>query len=844
MQTVLPNLIQDLTFALRQLRRAPGFALTAILTLALGIGANTAIFSLLDQALLRALPVHDPQSLVTLRDTGTLWSGSTSTNGGTQQDYFSYPMYRDLRDQAKGFAGLLASKSGGVDFTRNNASQFVAGEVVTGNYFDLLGIAPALGRTLHPTDDTTPGGNPVAVLAYDFWQSKLGGDPSVVNSTVTINGSLFTVVGVAARGFHSVVWGQTTQLFMPMSMFAAADPTANPNRLTERTSKWINILGRLAPGTTSAQAAAMNAPLWHAFRADELAKRKSYSKRFEKGFLTDSRLELHSGARGFSFNRESLQTPFLAVMAMAVLVLLIASVNVASLLLVRSAARVREFSLRAALGASSGRVLSQLLIEGLLIGVGGGLVGILLAPAALRVLVSRLADLDGDTPFNPTLDARVLLFNFAIAIAVSLLFSFVPALQLCRPNLSSTLRESTGTQAGGLLQLRRVVVCLQIGLSVILLVGAGLFIRTIQKLRAVDVGFSTSHLVTFSIDPELAGYSTAALPALDKRLLTGLAAIPGITAVAASSDQELADNGNYNNLTVTGYTAAPDEDFSVKQIVDTANYFSTLGIPLVAGRLLTESDDLLHPQVALVNQTFVKHFCNGNAQSCLGRHLGSGYGTNIKLDTEIVGVLRDVRDKGIREDLAAAQFIPLKQSPKLSQLFFYLRTKGAPAQAELAVRSTMHQLDPSLALGTLHTMDQQIDQNLSNERMITLLATAFGILATVLAGVGLYGVLAYSTTQRTREIGIRMALGSTRLAVSSLIVSDVLKLAAIGLVLALPAAYALSRLLTSQLFGVTAADPVILVSVAALIALVALLAAFLPARRAASINPTAALRTE
>ena len=838
MQTIL----QDLTFALRQLRRSPGFAITAILTLALGIGANTAIFSLLDQALLRALPVHDPKSLVVLHETGTMWNGSISMNGGDPGDYFSYPMYRDLRDGGKDLTGLIASAPNGVGFTRNNDARFIVDEVVTGNYFDVLGVQPALGRTLHASDDGVPNANPVAVLSYDFWNGKLGADPTIVGSTVSINGNPFQVVGVAAPGFDSAVWGQKTSIFFPISMLNQVEP-ASGKRLTRRDFKWINILGRLAPGVSPGQVAAANAPLWHALRAQELQQFGSKSKRYDQDF-GNAQLQFRPGVRGFNFNRDNLEKPFLAVMAMAVLVLLIASVNVASLLLVRSAGRVREFSLRSALGASSTRIVSQLLIEGVLIGLCGGAVGLLLAPLALRVLISRLADQDGVTAFSAALDTRILLFNFVVAIVVSLLFSLMPALQLRRPNLSSTLRESTGTQSGGLLHLRRAIVCLQIGLSVILLVGAGLFIRTMQKLRAVDVGFNTAHLVTFSIDPARAGYSDAVTPALHKRILEGLAAIPGIQAVAATNDQELANNSSFNNMTVAGFVEQPDSKFSVEDAVITPNYFAAMQMPLIAGRALTASDDLQHPLVTVVNQSFVKHFCNGDAASCLGRQIGKGAGNNVKLDTQIVGVVRDARHAGIRKDVAATRFTPLLQRPEITQLYFYLRTSLAPAQAEAAITRTMHQLDPSLALGTLQTEDQQIDIDLQNERMITLLATAFGVLATLLAGVGLYGVLAYSTTQRTREIGIRMALGSTRLAVSSLIVSDVLRLAAIGLAIALPTAYALSLLLRSQLFGVSAADPLVLLSVVALIAIVALLAAFVPARRAASVNPTAALRTE
>ncbi len=843
MQTIL----QDLTFALRQLRRAPGFALTAILTLALGIGANTAIFSLLDQALLRALPVRDPASLVLLKDTGTEWNGAMSFSGGDMHDYFSYPAYQYLRDHAHDLSGLIAITSNQTGLTQNNASQFVTTETVSGNYFDVLGVTPALGRLLHAADDGQPGTNPVAVLNYDFWQGHLGADPSIVGSTVTINGQPFQIVGIAAPRFHSAIWGQTPGLYLPMSMIYTANPSPGPlgasTRLTDHTYKWLSILGRLQPGVTAAQAQAANTPLWHAYRADEVNLFPSRKPKFLKGFVEGSHLDILPGARGFDFNRSTLEKPFLAVMAMAILVLLISAVNVASLLMVRSAGRVREFSLRAALGASSARVLSQLLLEGLLIGVAGGIVGLLLAPAALHILVGRLTDNVGDTAFSGSIDLRLLAFNFTVAVVVSLCFSLVPALQLRKPNLSSTLRESTGTQAGGLLQLRRVVVCLQIGLSVILLVGAGLFIRTMQQLRAVNLGFNTQHLIIFNIDPQLAGYTAQQIPVLHQRVLDGLASIPGVKSIFATDTEELTVNSSMYGVTVSRYQPPPDDSFQVEENQVTPNYFSALQVPIVAGRSLADTDTLNHPLAVVVNQAFVKHYCTSN-QDCLTRTLSNGSGLTLRDTMQIVGVVRNFKQRGVREDTIPTAFRPLRQDPTAASIFVYLRTTGDPATAIQQVRRTMQQIAPTLAVGAIHTEDQQIDTDLQNERMITLLAIAFGVLATVLAGVGLYGVLAYSTTQRTREIGIRMALGSTRMAVSSLIVGDVLGLAALGLVIALPTAYGLSLLLRAQLFGVTAADPVVLLSVVALIVLVALVAAFVPARRAATINPTKALRTE
>lgn len=838
----MQSIWNDLKFALRQLLRSPGFAVTAILTLALGIGANTAIFSLLDQALLRALPVADPGSLAVLRVSSNEWAGSVSMSGGEQNDYFSYPQYVALRDQGHDFSGLLATTGTSVGFTRNDISQFVSTEVVSGNYFQVLGVLPSLGRTLLPSDDGAPGANPVAVLSYEFWRGKLGADPSVVGSTVLITGHPFRIVGVAAPRFTSAIWGQTTGVFLPMSMLEEAMPQAG-NRYLDHSYRWLSILGRLQPGVSTAQAATANAPLWHALRQNDLSLLGTKSARFRSAFLA-TQLQVLPGARGFSFNRSSLAKPFLAVMAMALLVLLIAAVNVASLLLVRSAGRTREFSLRAALGASSSRIVSQLLLEGVLIGIFGGMVGIVFAPFAVRVLISRLADQNGQTAFSSEIDHRVLLFNFAVAVLVSLLFSLAPALQLRRPNLTSTLRESTGTGGGGMLRLRRVIACLQIGLSVVLLVGAGLFIRTMQHLRAVDVGFNTTHMITFNIDPELAGYSAAATPGVQQRVLDGLAAIPGVQSVAASDTQELADTGNLYGIRLAGYDTPPDDTYSVQNTTVTPNYLSTMKIPLVAGRDLSDEDLLNHPDVALVDQTFVKHFCGGSSASCLGRHMSYGQRNPVKVDLEIVGVFADYHTHGIREEIPAIMYRPLKQNPDAAQLYFYLKTRLTPAVAIGDVRSTMRRIDPKLPIGTIVTMDQQINTDLQNESLIALLAIAFGALATTLAGVGLYGVLAYSTAQRTREIGIRMALGSSRLAVSRLILADVLGLVAIGVCVAVPVAYGLSLLIRSQLFGVSAADPVILSAVIGLILAVALVSALLPARRAAKVSPAEALRTQ
>ena len=837
----MSTILQDLRYALRQLRRSPGFAVTAILTLALGIGANTAIFSLLDQALLRSLPVRDPQQLVVLKGTGDAWTGSTSNSGGDDSDYFSYPMYKDLRDQNKVFDGLIGTSPFTAGFSRGSNSQVLDVELVTGNYFNVLGVQPALGRVFSQSDDA-PNATPAVVVSFDFWRTQLASDPKIVGSTVTLNGHPFQIIGVAAPRFHSAVWGEMAEVFVPMAMLDQI--TNSGGTLHDHTARWMNIVGRLKPGVSIAQAQVGVAPLWHALRANELQLLGKRSPRFVAGFLTNSRLLVKPGAQGFSYRRPTIEKPFLAVMAMAVFVLLISAVNVASLLLVRSASRVREFALRSALGARTGRIVSQLLLEGLLIGIGGGAIGLAFSPMALRVLVNRLSDPDSSNPFSAAIDLRLLAFNFGVAILISLFFSLAPALQLRKLSITSTLRESTGTGSGSLLNIRRLVVCLQIGLSVILLIASGLFLRTMQKLRAVDVGFNTSRLVTFELNPTLAGYPIVAMSALHERILASLAAIPGVQTVAATDDPELAGSHNTGSISVFGYQSQQaDDHYRVEQSTVTSDYFSVLQMPIVAGRSLNEHDTLDHPKVAVVNQTFAKHFC-GSVQACIGKKMGSGGGDNVKLDTEIVGVVRDFHHGAVREDIWPAWFIPLLQNPKSDDLTFYLRYYGDSASIISSVRRVTRDAGTALAPTALRTMDEQIDNNLSNERLISLLSIAFGVLATLLAGVGIYGVLAYSTAHRTREIGIRIALGSTRLAVAGIVLSDVLRLAALGIVIALPVAFGLSRLLKSQLYDVSPADPLTLTCAVLLIALVALIAALIPATRAASVNPTEALRSE
>jgi predicted permease len=835
------NFVQDLRFAMRQMRRSPGFVLTAVLTLALGVGANTAVYSLLDQALLRSLPVEKPEQLVVLSAPGKAWEGHTSNHGAGAEKSFSYPMYRDLRDQAKVFDGLIATAPTPVGIAHDRTSEVGDAEIVSGNYFSVLGVRPASGRLLSQSDDMVPGANPVAVLSHHYWTTHMGADPNVVGKTIALNGNSFAVIGVTPENFQSAVWGQTPDLFVPMSMLDTVIP-GKGKRLTDHTDRWMNILGRLRDGETTAQAEAGAAPLWHALRAEELKALGHRSARFVDDFLTHSRLVIEPGARGLSYSRGDLKAPLLAVMAMAALVLLLAAVNVASLLLVRAAARVQEFAVRYAMGARSGRILQQLLIEGALIGVLGGAAGMLLAPTAMRLLIRQMTAVDATSAFHAALDARLFVFGLGVALAVSVLFSMAPAIQLLRPDLVTALKQKAATATGGVLGLRRVVVSLQIGLSVLLLIGAGLFVRTIENLRHVNAGFNTTHLVSFHIDPVLAGYAKTQVLPLEERVLESMRGLPGVQAVAASDAPVLEDVTHGGNVTVAGYTPPTNEDFDIEDSIVNPDYFHAMQVPMAVGRTFNAADGATGQPVAIVNETFVGHYFK-SAAAAIGGRVARGTGNDLHYMT-IVGVARDTRQTSLRDAGLPTLFTPLGQGDAPNRLYFYLRTATPPEQMFATVRTTMRSIDAALSVAGLRTMDEQVERSIANERMIEVLALAFGMLATLLAGVGLYGVLSYTTVQRTREIGIRMALGSSRKAITALVLREMVRLGVIGVVVAVPCAILLGRALRSQLFGVSAADPLTLIGVVLLMAVVGMVAALVPARRAANVEPMQALRAE
>ena len=836
------NEFDDFRYAFRLLRKSPAFTITAIVTLALGIGANTAIYTLLDQAMVRDLPVKQPGKLAVLRFSGED-TGSTHARGDSAL-VFSYPMYRDLRDRNSVFSGLIATSWAQVGVQWHNQPDLEDAELVSGNYFDVLGLHPAAGRLLVPSDDLAQNGSPVVVISFNYWQRHFGFDKKIVNQTISINGHPFAIVGVAPPGLRSVVNGDAPALFVPMMM--KPEITPDWNDLEDRRSSWLSIVGTLKPGLTREQAQAGIDQLWHAIRADELKQLGHTTQRFRDAFVTYSHLFLDDGSKGVPM-RGLVPTTVLIAMGMALVMALMSCTNVASLLLVRVAKRTREISVRYALGAHRGRLIRQLLAEGLLLGLGGASIGIFLAPRIAAVLIHAIWGGRSEHAFTPSPDARIVAFNFGLALLVSVVFSLAPAFQFRRPDLTQALKQQAAVIASGAVHLRRVTVAAQVALSLLLLVGAGLFVRTLRNLKTLDVGFVTDHLITFTVDPKLAGYEDKQTSALYREILDKLSALPGVQSAAATNDPELADNNWGRNITIAGYQPAEGDRMNVEWARVGPGYFSTLKMPLLAGREISDSDRVGTHKVAVVNESFARRYF-GQPQNALGHYFCGGAG-QVTPDIEIVGVVKDVRHTTVRETPRRTVFLPYLQDTDPGHAYafglaFYVRTWQDPKAAESTIRAAMQALDSKLVLDRFRTMQEQVDSNLSDERVIALLATSFGVLAALLAGIGIYGVLAYATAQRTRELGLRIAMGASRVDVVRLVVREALCLAGIGIAAGVPLSARLGRTVRDQLFGVSSHDLATLVAVSAMITAVAFASALLPARRAAKVDPMVALRYE
>jgi predicted permease len=828
---------KDFVYSLRSLRRSPLFTAAAVASLALGIGANTAIFSLLDQVVLRSLPVRDPESLVVLH---TDYSAPGNASSDNDESVFSYPLYRDLRASGAAFSGIVARSAARVRLAWNGNTEAAGAELVSGNFFRTLGIGAALGRTLAPSDEGAPDANPVAVLSHAYWSSHCGSNPAIVNRTVSMNGHPFVVVGIAAASFNGLLQGNSPDVYVPLTMEKSLIP--NYDVLADRRMRWLNLFGRLKPGETLPRAQAATGVAYHAIIAGELAGLGEMRDERSRQRFLNHRATLRPAARGIAQLRDKWEKPLRVLTAMVGLVLLIACANVAGLMVARAAGRQREIAIRLAMGARRVALVRQLLIEGLLLALAGGVAGLLVEQWSTAALVGMLPRGEAGGWIADSLDARLLAYAFAISLGCGLLFSLLPALQATRPDLAPALKDrSSNVASGGPARLRAVLVGAQIALSLLLVVGAGLFSSSAANLLNAQLGFRSSQLLMFNVNATLDRPETAAATAFYRDLSLRLTALPNVVGVAAAEGGPFSGSDSASNITVEGYRAAPDEETHAQHITVSPGYFGGLGIPLRAGREFGDRDNAAAPKAVVVNETFVKRYF-GKANP-LGRRLQFGSSTPPKLDREIVGVVADSRDD-VRDPGKETIYYPYAQWDKPSRLVFYVRAAGDPGRVATALRQAVREAGPNLPAVESKTVELKIRESLYTERLIAILSAAFGILATLLAAIGLYGVIAYSVARRTGEIGVRMALGAVPADVLRLVLGGAARLAAVGIAIGLAAAFAGGRLIESQLFGIKASDPVIYVGAAVLLAAVALVAAGVPAWRAARIDPVTALKYE
>ncbi len=837
--------MRQLRFALRTLFKTPFVTGVAIVSLALGLGANAAIFSLFNQILLEPLPVEAPRQLVNLSAPGPKPGNTTCNQSGDCESVFSYPMFRDLEREQSVFDSMAAHRVFGANLAARGQTENGEGIMVSGGYFQALGLAPSLGRLLGPGDDRAVGSEPVAVLSHGYWESRYGLDPGVLGQAVTVNGRLLTVVGVAPRGFEGTTIGVRPLVFVPITLREQLQPGTiaprGPSAFDDRRSYWIYLFARLKTGVPMEQAAAaLNVPYRAILAEVELPLQRGMSEATQVRFR-ERRLMLDAGARGQSTTRREAQAPLTLLFGVTALVLVIACANIANLLLARSAARAGEMAIRLSIGASRAQLVRQLLTEACLLAAFGGIAGLVVAQWTLNG-IGRLLPAEAVHTIDMRLDPKAMLFTGGLTLATGLLFGLFPALHSTRPDLISTLKNQAGQPSGSRAasRFRTTLATAQIALSMALLVSAGLFVKSLFNISRVDLGLNAEHVVTFTVSPTLNGYTTDRSRALFERLEDELAALPGTTGVTGAIVALLAGNNWGNDVHVEGFESGPDTDRNARFNAVGPSYFKTLEVPVLAGREFTRADANESAKVAIVNEAFAKKF--GLGRDVVGKHLSTG--PERSLDVEIVGLVRNAKYSQVKQEVPALFFRPYRQQPTLGALTFYIRTGVDTNGVLAAIPRIVAGLDPNLPVENLRTLTAQVRENVFLDRLLSVLSAAFASLATILAAVGLYGVLAYTVAQRTREIGLRMALGAAPGRVRAMILRQVGLMTLVGGGIGLTASVLLGRVAQSLLFELKGSDWAVLSTSAVALTLVALAAGFVPALRASRVEPMRALRYE
>ncbi|MEX2262311.1 MAG: ABC transporter permease [Bryobacteraceae bacterium] len=824
----LHDLADDLGFALRLLRKSPAFTAVSVLSLGLGIGANTAIFTLIKRSYLEMLPVRDPEQMVRI---------TRSNINSPESSSFTYPLYREMREAPAPFEGLICTAGGLVSLVGADgvAAESISIQLVSGNFHQLLGVRPLVGRLFTPDDDRHPGAHPVIVLSHNYWRRRFASDPEIVGKRVRVNTHPMTVIGVSPPGFDGLGHGWSPDAVIPVMM--QAQVYQSRSSLEDREHWWLNVAGRLKVGTTHRQAELALLPQVRAYFQERT--QQPGTSAYVRSMYESNRVQVRPMATGWHRDPASAANS-MALLGITGIVLFAACLNLANLLLARASARRSEIAMRLALGAGRFRLLRQLLTESLLLAVLGAGFGLALAFAS-GPFVLRLAK--GDDPQltqSAMPDLTVLLFTLAVATVCGVLFGLAPAWQAARMELNQGIgarRTAAGTKLLG----RKMLLSAQIALTLLLLAGAGLFVRTLRNMRTADLGFAPEHLLQLTLMPRNAGYSNAQVLPYMHQTIERIRSVPGVRSASLAAVPVMANGSWGSALRIQGVTIPENQRGPDRNAVG-PRYFSTMGIPMVLGREFDERDGEAAPKVAIVNEAFVR-FYFGN-QNPLGRRIDQGGDPKEPPRFTIVGVAKDGKYRGVRDETTRFWYIPVDQSTMRNFLTVYVRTTGDPARAIAGVRRAIADVDANVAALNVRTLEAQIAEGQRFERMIAWLAAFFGVLAAALAAIGLYGILSYLVNQRQREIGVRLALGATPMAVARLVVSSVAAWTALGIVLALPAIYYGSNAVRDILFEVRPMDPLALLCAAGTLAGVASLAAWLPARRAASVEPAVALRIE